>query len=155
MVSFINNNVNGIIVNMICKVKKLDVDALLPVYAHSGDAGMDLFALEDTTIPIGQIVAVRTGIAMQIPDGYVGLIWDKSGLSIRHGLKTVGGVIDSGFRGEILIGMTNLGKVDYVIEKGNKIAQMLIQPVNRVELVETEELEESVRGEGGFGSTGK
>lgn len=137
------------------KVKKVQSDAVLPKFAHPGDAGMDLFALEDTVVLPGEVTKVRTGIAMQIPDGYVGLCWDKSGISIKHGIKLLGGVIDAGYRGEVIVGLINLGKEAYTFEKGHKIAQMLIQKVARPEIEETEELSDTSRGEGGFGSTGK
>jgi len=102
------------------KIKKLKPDAVLPNYAHSGDAGMDMYASEDVHIRKGERAKVPTGIAMEIPEGYVGLVWDKSGLSINHGLKTLGGVIDAGYRGEIIIGIANLSSEDYTLKKGTK-----------------------------------
>ncbi len=137
------------------KVKKLSREAKLPQYVKPGDAGMDLFALEETILAPGQFVGVATGIAMEIPEGYVGLIWDKSGLSIKHGLKTLGGVVDAGFRGEVKVGIINLGSEEYKIEKGHKVAQMLIQKVEHMEIEESESLSETDRGEKGFGSSGK
>ena len=137
------------------KVLKLDPNAKLPAYAHLGDAGMDFFALERTIIKPGEYIAVKTGISIEIPKGYVGLFWDKSGLSIKNGLKLLGGVIDSGYRGEILIGITNLGKSEYVFEAGHKVAQMLIQKVESLEIVEVDKLADTSRGNKGFGSTGK
>lgn len=136
-------------------IKKLHPDAKIPTYAHYGDAGFDLFATETVTIPVGARVLVGTGIAMEIPDGYVGLIWDKSGLSIKHGLKNLGGVIDAGYRGEIKAGVVNLSDEDYTVVVGHKVAQMLIQKVERAEIVEVDELSDTTRGHGGFGSTGK
>ena len=137
------------------KIKKLKEDAVLPNYAHAGDAGMDMYASEDVHIRKGERVKVPTGIAMEIPEGYVGLVWDKSGLSINHGLKTLGGVIDSGYRGEIIIGIANLSSEDYTIEKGHKVAQLLIQKIESPVIEEAGELNESHRGEKGLGSTGK
>jgi dUTP pyrophosphatase len=137
------------------KVKKLSHDAILPSYAHAWDAGMDLFANETITINPGEVGKVKSGIAFEIPDGYVGLIWDKSGLSMNHKLKTLGGVIDSGYRGESVIGIINLGAEPYTFEKGHKIAQMLIQKIEHLNVVEVENLSESDRGANGFGSTGK
>jgi dUTP pyrophosphatase len=137
------------------KVKRLHPDAKLPSYAHSYDAGMDLFAVEDTEVLPGEVAKVKTGIAMEIPEGYVGLCWDKSGVSMNHKIKLLGGVIDSGYRGEILVGVINLGENAYKFEKGHKVAQMLIQKVEHPEIVEAEDLSETARGEGGFGSTGK
>ncbi len=137
------------------KVKKLDPGAKLPAYAHSGDAGMDLFALEDVTVAGGEIARLRTGIAVEIPPGYVGLCWDKSGLAANSGIKVLGGVIDSGYRGELILVVANLKNVPHVFEAGHKVMQMLIQKVESLEIVEVLELAESARGTGGFGSTGK
>lgn len=137
------------------KIKRFREDAKIPQYAHPGDAGLDLYAVEDVTLAPNERTAVSTGIAMEIPEGYVGFIWDKSGLSIKHGLKTLGGVIDSGYRGEVLIGIMNLSDVEYTIRKGEKVAQMIIQRKETIEVEEVSELGETARGEGGFGSTGK
>lgn len=137
------------------KIKKLQADAKVPTYAHHNDAGFDLCAVEDAVVAIGSRVVVGTGLAMEIPSGYVGLVWDKSGLSNNHGLKTLGGVIDAGYRGEIKVGIINLSANDYKIEAGHKVAQMLIQKVEHVEIIEVAELSDATRGEKGFGSTGK
>ena len=136
-------------------VKKLHPDATLPTYAHLGDAGMDFFALERTVITPNERVVVKTGISMEIPEGYVGLLWDKSGISFKHGLKTIGGVIDAGYRGEVGIAITNISDQAYTFEAGHKIAQMLIQKVEHVDIVEVAELTDTPRGKNGFGSTGK
>ena len=141
--------------SMQIKIKKLHPDAKIPTYAHIGDAGFDLYAIESVTIPVGARVLVGAGVAMEIPDGYVGLIWDKSGLSINHGLKNLGGVVDAGYRGEIKAGVVNLSSEDYTITAGHKVAQMLIQKVERAEIKEVTELSDTTRGHGGFGSTGK
>ncbi len=141
--------------NLTVKVKKLDPEAIMPSYAHSGDAGLDIFSNENVTLVPGQATKVKTGVAFEIPDGFVGLMWDKSGLSMNHSIKSLGGVIDSGYRGEITCGFINLGKENYTIERGNKVNQMLIQKIERVEIVETDELSNTSRGVGGFGSTGK
>ena len=135
-------------------VKKLDLQAFLPKFAYPGDAGMDIFSVQDVIIKPSERMTCSTGIAIQIPDGYVGLIWDKSGLATKNGIKTMGGVIDSGYRGEIKIVMINLSQESYEIKKGDKIAQMLIQKVENTEITEVENLDETKRGEGGFGSTG-
>jgi len=137
------------------KIKKLIEDAIIPKYATKDDAGMDLFAIENVELEPMQRAQIGTGIAMEIPEGHVGLIWDKSGLSHKFGIKTLGGVVDSGYRGEIKIGVINLGKEKYVFEKGHKVAQMIIQKKETPEIVEATELNNSERGEGGFGSTGK
>ena len=116
---------------------------------------MDFYALETTTILPQERKTVPTGIRMAIPSGYVGLIWDKSGIALKHGMTTIGGVIDAGYRGEITILLHNLSTQPFTIEKGKKIAQMLIQPVEQKEIIEVPELDMNTqRGQGGFGSTG-
>lgn len=141
--------------NVTLKIKRLIKEATLPSYAHAGDAAFDLYAREKITIAPGERVSIPTGIAMEIPDGCVGLIWDKSGLSHKYGLKTLGGVIDASYRGEVFVGMTNLSAAAYTFEKNDKIAQMIIQAREHVVIEENEELSTTERGEGGFGSTGK
>ena len=136
------------------KVKKINPDAKLPQYSHKGDAGLDLFSSVDCVLQKGEVRPVPTGIKVAIPKGNVGLIWDKSGISLK-GAHRLAGVIDSGYRGEVRVVMVNLGADAFVIEKGMKIAQFLIQPVVEIEVTEVEELEETARGENGFGSTGK
>jgi len=135
------------------KVQKVS-DVSLPSYAHEGDAGLDIYSAEDCVLGIGETRAVKTGIKMAIPHGYVGLVWDRSGLAVRNSLHTLAGVIDSGYRGEISIVMNNLGKADINISKNMRIAQLLIQPVERVKIIESDSLDETKRGHGGFGSTG-
>ncbi len=137
------------------KAKKLTPEAQLPHYVHEGDAGLELYASEATTIAPGKRASVPTGIVLEIPLGFVGLVWDKSGLSHTYGIKTIGGVIDAGYRGEIKIGVMNLSSMSYTFEKGHKVAQLLIQKVENVEMIEVKELSESERGEKGFGSSGK
>ncbi len=137
------------------KVKKLHPDAIIPNIAHEGDAGSDLFATESVTLNPGERGQVPTGLALELPLGYAALIWDKSGLSHKAGIKTLGGVIDSGYRGEIMVGVINLGVEPYTFEKGHKVAQFLIQKVETPIFEEVIELSDTSRGEGGFGSTGK
>ena len=137
------------------KIKKLRPDAIVPSFAHPGDAGIDLYTPDELTIQPGERVSAPIGLAMEIPDGHVGLLWDKSGLSHKHGLKSFGGVIDAGYRGEFKIGLMNLSNKPYTFAAGDKIIQMLVMPVLRPEVIEADELSDSVRGEGGFGSTGK
>ncbi len=136
------------------QVVRLTESAKMPHFAHESDAGMDLFCSELVTISPQERVQIKTGIALAIPDGHVGLIWDKSGLSHRYGLKTVGGVIDAGYRGEILVGMVNLSDTAHTFSVGDKIAQMLIQKVEHPDIEEVFTLDETVRGAKGFGSTG-
>ncbi len=139
---------------MTLHIKKLSATATIPKYIHPHDAGMDLYSDETINIQPGERKLIPTGIAMAIPSGYVGLIWDKSGIATNHGLKTMAGVIDSGYRGEIKILIHNLSSQPYTVQAGTKIAQMLIQPVVHNEIVEVNELDDTSRGEGGFGSTG-
>lgn len=137
------------------KIKKLHPSAVVPSYAHHNDAGMDLCAAAEITIAAGERVQVQTGIAMQIPDGYVGLVWDKSGVSHKGGLKTLGGVIDAGYRGEILVGMVNTSHEAFTFMVGQKVAQLLIQKIEQPDIEVVDELDDSVRGTSAFGSTGK
>ena len=139
---------------MTIKIKKLSETATPPKYANPGDAGMDFYSDETVNLQPNERKLISTGISMAIPEGYVGLIWDKSGLASKHGLKTMAGVIDSGYRGEIKVLVHNLSNQLYVIEAGKKIAQMLIQPVEQKTITEVEDLNQTGRGEGGFGSTG-
>jgi len=134
-------------------VKKIKPEAKIPVLNHPGDAGLDLFSCQAITIGPGATAAVPTGLQMAIPFGYAGLIWDKSGLALQ-GIHHLAGVVDAGYRGEVKVVLTNLGKKPLAISCGMKIAQLLIQPVEKPELVEVTSLDETERGEGGFGSTG-
>ena len=136
------------------EVKKLTADAMMPTRAHSDDAGMDLYAAEDRVLITGEQRAIKTGIALSIPVGYAGLIWDKSGIALKAGLKTMGGVIDASYRGEVGVLLINLTNEPYRVEKGAKIAQLLIQKIELPEIVEVDELDKTLRGTGGFGSTG-
>lgn len=135
-------------------VQKTEPSAVLPSYAYDGDAGMDLFSLEDTAIPPGEKVSVRTGLKFAIPRGFAGFVWDKSGIATKHHLKTMAGVIDSNYRGELLVVLTNLGKNYYLAEKGSKVAQLVIKPVSSAEIEEGEVNDITERGEKGFGSSG-
>jgi dUTP pyrophosphatase len=137
-------------------VQRLDPSVPLPSYAHHGDAGLDLYAREAVTLVPGERAQVATGVAVEIPHGYVGLVWDKSGLSHKYGIKTLGGVVDAGYRGEIFVGVVNLGTEPYTFERHHKVAQMIIQRCEQVEVKEVTDLSSSSsRGTSGFGSTGK
>lgn len=136
------------------KIKKLDNDVNLPSYAHDYDAAFDLPSRVNITLKPGKKEIVKTGLSMAIPNGYAGLIWDRSGLAAKNSLHVMAGVIDSGYRGEIGVVMINLGQEDFEIEKNMRIAQMLIQKVELPTISEVEELDETTRNEGGFGSTG-
>ena len=135
------------------RIKKIHRSAKIPAYAHAGDAGMDLFSCVEMTLAPGETRPVPTGIQMAIPQGYVGLVWDKSGISIM-GVHRLAGVVDAGYRGEVRVVMVNLGTEPFEIKPGMKIAQMLIQPVEAPTIVESESLDDTSRGAGGFGSTG-
>ncbi len=136
------------------KVKKLNNEAKLPTHGHPGDAGMDFYALEEVTFLPGEQKRVRTGIALEIPEGYVGLVWDKSSISFNKGLKIMGGVIDSSYRGEFIASIVNLSKESQILGKGQKFTQMLIQKFEHCDIVEVSELSQTLRGEGREGSTG-
>ena len=138
---------------MILKVKKLNPEARIPSYAHKGDAGLDLFSCENCVLKPGERKMVSTGISTEFPKEYVALIWDKSGIA-ASGIKTMGGVIEYTYRGEYKVIMLNTSSQDYEIKKGQKIAQLLIQPITSAEIEEVKELSETERGEGAFGSTG-
>ncbi len=136
------------------KVKKLHEDAKLPTHGHPGDAGMDFYANETVHFTVGMQAQVCTGVAIEIPEGYAGLLWDKSSIACKNGLKVMGGVYDACYRGEIVITLKNLSDKDFVIEKGHKVAQMLIQKFEHCDIVEADELSDTVRGAGREGSTG-
>ena len=136
------------------KIKKLDPAAIVPEYAHSGDAAFDVFALKDTQIAARDRAIISTGFAMEFPVGYVGLVWDKGGPPAKFGLTTMAGVIDSGYRGEILIVMYNTANTRYTFKRGDKVAQILIQPVVRGKIVQADQLSATSRAAGRFGSTG-
>ncbi len=135
-------------------VKRLDANAKLPTKGHPGDAGIDFYALETNVFPPNGQKNVATGVAVEIPEGYVGLIWDKSSISFQKGLKVMGGVIDAGYRGEIIMSLYNTTNQEQTIEKGFKIAQMIIQKFEDCKIIEVEQLSDAVRGQGREGSTG-
>lgn len=142
------------------KIRRLDERAVLPERGTVGSAGLDLRALldEPLTVPAGGRVCVPTGIAIGLPGAEtVGLVYARSGLAVKHGLALSNGVgvIDSDYTGEIRVGLVNLSDVPYTIQPGERIAQLVITPVLLPELVETDHLDETARGSGGFGSTGK
>lgn len=139
---------------MVIKFKKIHLDAKVPAYALEKDAGMDLFSAENKVIKNGEVAELHTGIEIELPKDTVGLIWDK-GSTAHRGLKTMGGVFDENYRGEIIIIATNVKKADYIIETGDKIAQLLIQKIEHPQIKIVEKLSESNRGKGRLGSTGK
>ncbi len=135
-------------------IKKCRDDARLPTRAHHDDAGIDLYACGSHTVEPGQTKMIPVGVAMEIEEGCVGLILDKSSIGSK-GMKTLAGVIDAGYRGEVSAIVHNLADTAYTFEHGHKVAQMLIQKVEFPEIIEAVSLSESKRGTGGFGSTGK
>ncbi len=138
-------------------VKKLSEGARLPVYGSEYAAGADLFALEGTEIPAGETRFVHTGIAIELEKGTVGLVYARSGLACKQDLAPANkvGVIDCDYRGEVMVALHNHGKETRTVEAGDRIAQLVVAPVYRAEFEEAEALSSTVRGEGGFGSTGK
>ena len=139
---------------MILKVKKLKENAKLPKYHHPGDVGMDMYAMETVTVKPGEHHRFWHGFALEFPEGYGAIIMDKGSIS-KAGLIHMGGVYDAGYRGEYNTLLVNLSEEPYTFEEGDKVAQLVIMPVEIVELEEADVLSESVRGEGMFGSTGK
>ena len=142
---------------MTLKVRRLDGRARLPTRAYPGDAGLDLYALEDAALDPGERASVRTGIAVEIPEGEAGLVLPRSGLAARHGIALVNapGLIDAGYRGEIVVLLLNTDRdSSFTIAAGDRIAQLVLVKVQAPEVVEVEELAVSERGAGGFGSSG-
>ena len=139
------------------QIVRLDPELPVPSYAHPGDAGADLFAREGVTLAPGERRLVPTGLALALPEGYVALVHPRSGLAHRSGLSIVNapGTIDAGYRGEIQVCLVNLDPATpIVLARGDRIAQLVIQRFESAEFVEVAELPDSVRGEGGYGSTG-
>ena len=140
-------------------IKKLDEKAIIPTYGSEYAAGADLYAcLEETvTIEAGETVFIKTGIAMEVPVGFAGLVYARSGLASKKGLAPANkvGVVDSDYRGEIMVALHNHSKVSAFVEPGERIAQMVITPFLTAQYIQVDELQETERGEGGFGSTGR
>jgi len=140
-------------------VKKILPGATMPTYGSEFSAGADLYAVLDApcTLSPGETVLLHTGIAMEIPEGYGGFIYARSGLGVKKGLAPANkvGVIDADYRGEIRVALHNHGAVPQTVQNGERIAQIVIAPFLKADFEEREELAETVRGEGGFGSTGK
>lgn len=140
-------------------IKKLHERAVIPAYATPSSAGMDLYALLDEEIELmpSQRATIPTGISIQLPDATAAFIYARSGLGIKHGIvpSNCVGVIDSDYRGEIKVGLVNQSDASYTIKPFERIAQMVIAPVLRAELIEADTLDETERGAGGFGSTGR
>jgi dUTP diphosphatase len=138
--------------------RRLDPDAILPERAHPGDAGFDLRSIEDTEVGPGERAMVRTGLAVAIPDGHAGLVLPRSGLASKHGLTLANapGLIDAGYRGELICSVVNLDLKEGVrIARGDRIAQLVVVVIPEMDPDWSEKLPPTTRGEGGFGSTGK
>ena len=137
-------------------VRRLDAAVPLPAYARDGDAGLDLCAAEAVTLAPGARAVVPTGVAVAIPSGYAGLVLPRSGLALRHGVTVLNapGLIDAGYRGEVKVLLVNHDHEPASFARGERIAQLVIQPVARAQLDVVDQLPSSQRGEGGFGSTG-
>lgn len=139
------------------QVQRLHPDAVVPCYAKDGDAGADLTAVEAVTIAPGERVLVRTGIAIALPPGWVGLVHPRSGMAARHGVSIVNapGTVDAGYRGEILVNLVNLDRsTSFDVRPGDRIAQLVVQEVGHAHLTEVDSLPESERGDTGHGSSG-
>ena len=138
-------------------VKKLHTDAVLPSLGSEYAAGADLYSVEEMTIAVGETKLVHTGLAMEIPVGYGGFIFARSGLATKRGLAPANkvGVIDADYRGEIMVALHNHGSADQTIEKGERVAQLVVMPFLAAEYFESETLSDTARGEGGFGSSGR
>ena len=138
------------------QVRRLHADAVVPAYAHPGDAGLDLFAYEPVTLAPGSSAVVKTGVAIALPPGTEGQVRPRSGLAAKHQISVLNtpGTIDEGYRGEVGVILMNFGKSDFPVGKGMKIAQLVVAPVHRVEIQVVDSLVGTARGEGGFGSTG-
>ncbi|MBT3405842.1 dUTP diphosphatase [Candidatus Woesearchaeota archaeon] len=136
------------------KIKKLRDDAIVPRHALVGDVAVDLHSVEDVVIAPGDRKLIGTGLSIAFPIGYAALVWDRSGMA-KLGLKTMGGVIDPTYRGEYKIFILNTTKEDYSVSKGDRIAQLLVQKVYSPQIEVVEDLDDTERGKGGFGHTGR
>ena len=141
---------------MMVKFRTIDPAAILPSYAHPGDAGMDIRSVEDLTIAPGDRALVHTGLVMVLPPGYEAQVRPRSGLALKNGITVLNspGTIDEGYRGEVGVILANFGKEPFKVEKGSKIAQVVVAPCTRAEIVATDDIDDTERGTGGFGSTG-
>lgn len=138
------------------KIKKLNEEAIIPNFAHPGDAGMDLYSIEEVVIPPSESRLIKTGISIQLPKMTEAQVRPRSGLALKHSVTVLNtpGTIDEGYRGEIGVILINHGKVEFKVEKHMKIAQMIVKPIYDINILEVNELNNSERGQGGFGSTG-
>ena len=137
--------------------KRIHPDAVQPAYAHPSDAGMHVRSVEELVIPAGKRALVHTGLVVLLPPLYEAQVRPRSGLALKFGVTVLNtpGTIDSGYRGEIGVILANFGDADFIVKKGDKIAQLVIAPVTQPEVCEVSEIDETDRGAGGFGSTGR
>ncbi|KAB0441589.1 dUTP diphosphatase [Lysinibacillus fusiformis] len=142
--------------NVEVKIKRMHVDAMLPMQANPGDAGMDLYSIETVEIPAGGTKLIKTGIQIELPKGTEAQIRPRSGLALKHSITVLNspGTIDEGYRGEIGVILINHGQDTFLVEKSMRIAQMVIQFVPTIQLLEVNELSQTVRGTSGFGASG-
>ena len=142
---------------MTLKFKRIHPDAVLPAYAHPSDAGMDIRSVADMTVPARGRALVPTGLVVLLPPLYEAQVRPRSGLALKHGITVLNtpGTIDSGYRGEIGVILLNSSDVDFQVKKGDRVAQVVIAPVTQPVIEEAQEIDETDRGAGGFGSTGK
>ncbi|MGE7793359.1 dUTP diphosphatase [Lysinibacillus fusiformis] len=142
--------------NVEVKIKRMHVDAMLPMQANPGDAGMDLYSIETVEIPAGGTRLIKTGIQIELPKGTEAQIRPRSGLALKHSITVLNspGTIDEGYRGEIGVILINHGQDTFLVEKSMRIAQMVIQFVPTIQLLEVNELSQTVRGTSGFGASG-
>lgn len=141
---------------MTLQMMKVHDDAVIPHYVHPGDSGMDLYSIEDVTIEPGATAFVHTGLKVAVPEGYEAQVRPKSGLALKHSMTVLNtpGTVDSGYRGEVCVILINHGREPFHVQRHTKIAQMVICPVVQAEIMEVSSLDDSARGDGGFGSTG-
>lgn len=138
------------------KIKKLHEEAIIPSFAHKGDAGMDLYSIEEVKIPPTESRLIKTGISLELPKNTEAQVRPRSGLALKHSVTVLNtpGTIDEGYRGEVGVILINHGKEDFIVTKNMKIAQMVVKPIYDINILEANELNDTDRGEGGFGSTG-
>lgn len=138
------------------KIKKIHEDAIIPSFAHKGDAGMDLYSIEEVKIPSTESRLIKTGISLELPKNTEAQVRPRSGLALKHSVTVLNtpGTIDEGYRGEVGVILINHGKEDFIVTKNMKIAQMVVKPIYDINILEVNELNDTDRGEGGFGSTG-
>ena len=135
-------------------IKKIEESAVIPTRATDTDAGYDLYSTNDGVVPAGGRKVVGTGVAIAIPPPYYGRVAPRSGLAVKRGIDVLAGVIDAGYRGEVGVVLQNLSEEDFTYKKGDRVAQLILEQCNTIGWVELDELKDSVRSDGGFGSTG-